>query len=400
MPMRIEPLPALDADLLWQQAACGLLVTDDAGVITRANSTFARWLGYDQEQLLGRPLHTLLTMAGRIFHQTHWAPLLHVQGSISEVKLELLHSAGQRIPMMLNAIRRQHHGVMIQELSLFVAEDRHRYERELINARLLAEERLEHQLMIEQVLNETQQELREAHAQAERRAELAERMVGIVSHDLRNPLSAIRMAADLLQRNETDERQALERHARMVSHIGNSVDRAQRLITDLLDFTLIQVGRGLPVTLAPLDLHELVANTVEELRLTFPGRELHHERHGAGGFLGDADRLYQLLGNLVANAMAYGDSNGTVTVSTRFDPHSVILSVHNVGEPLPEQAQVHLFEPMTRGHQDDGRHNLGLGLFIVREIARAHQGDVAVISTADMGTTFVVRCPRSPEHGG
>lgn len=395
--MRIDPVPSLDADLLWEEAACGLLVTDDAGIISRVNSTFGRWLGYEQEQLLGRPLYTLLTMAGRIFHQTHWAPLLHVQGSISEIKLELLHSAGQRIPMILNAIRRPHHGVMVQELSLFVAEDRHRYERELINARLLAEERLERQLMIEQALNETQQELREAHAQAERRAELAERMVGIVSHDLRNPLSAIKMAADMLQRTQADEVTAQERQARMVSHIGNSVDRAQRLITDLLDFTLIQVGRGLPVSLAPVDLHALVANTVEELRLTFPGRELRHEQDGEGQFLADGDRLYQLLGNLVANAMVYGDSDGAVTVGTRFDEHSVTLSVHNVGQPLPDEAQAHLFEPMTRGHQDDGRHNLGLGLFIVREIARAHHGDVAVISTADMGTTFIVRCPRVPD---
>lgn len=391
--MQSEPLPPLDPDLLWEQAACGLLVATDQGAITRVNQTLTHWLGYARDELLGRRLHTLLTMGGRVFHQTHWAPLLQIQGSIAEVKIELVHRDGHAIPMMLNAIRRPHHGVVVQELSLFVAEDRNRYEHELINARTLAEERLVRQLEIQQALNEAQQELREAYERAERRAELAERMVGVVSHDLRNPLSAIKMASDLLSRNEDPPRQT-----RVLSLIGHSVDRAQRLITDLLDFTLAQVGRGIPVTLLPLDLHALVETGVEELRLVFTGRELRHACAGSGAFSGDSDRLHQLLGNLVANAMAYGDATGVVTVSTRFDEHSVSLSVHNSGEPLTESSQERLFEPMTRGREmENKRGSLGLGLFIVREIVKAHHGEVAVISTLELGTTFIARFPRSAD---
>ncbi|WP_213877781.1 PAS domain-containing sensor histidine kinase [Pseudomonas sp. dw_358] len=391
--MLIEPFPPLDPVLLWEQAACGLLVATEQGTITRANQTFCHWLGYAPQELVGRRLHTLLPMGGRAFHQTHWGPLLQIQGSIAEVKIELLHREGHTLPMMLNGIRRAHHGVTVQELSLFVAKDRNRYEHELINARNLAEERLVRQLEIQQALNEAQQELREAYEQAEQRAELAERMVGVVSHDLRNPLSAIKMASDLLNRNEDAARQG-----RVLNLIGHSVDRAQRLITDLLDFTLAQVGRGIPVTLLPLDLHALVETGVEELRLVFPGHELVHEYIGAGSFVGDSDRLHQLLGNLVANAAAYGDPDSVITISTRYDEHSVSLSVHNSGEPLSDLSQEHLFEPMTRGRNTENqRGSLGLGLFIVREIVKAHHGEVAVISTQQLGTTFIARFRRSAD---
>jgi sigma-B regulation protein RsbU (phosphoserine phosphatase) len=388
--MRADPAIAQDAVRLWEHAACGLLVTAEDGTILRINRTLLRWLGHPEDALLGRRLQGLLSMAGRIFQQTQWGPTLHSQGSVAEVKVELVHSDGHCIPMLLNAVRREHAGVMAHELALFIAEDRHRYERELISARTLAEERLAQQLQVQSALTEVQGALRSAYEAAEQRAELAERMVGIASHDLRNPLSAIKMAAGVLQRHEPDPRQA-----RMVAHINQSVDRAQRLIADLLDFTLAQVGRGIPVAPRPLDFHGLISSSVEELRMAFPDRQLRHERDGEGSFSADGDRLCQLLGNLVANAMAYGAPDGLVTVRSRFDEHSVSLSVHNVGEPLHDE-QERLFEPMTRGrdtHTDP--RNIGLGLFIVREIVKAHRGEVAVISTAEMGTTFIARFPRS-----
>ena len=389
--MQAEPGASIGSGHLWDEAACGLLVTSDNGTILKANQTFCRWLGYADDQLPGQRLQALLTMGGRIFHQTHWAPLLHMQGSVAEIKLDLVHRDGHTLPMMLNAIRRNHNGAMRHELALFVAKDRHKYEHELINARTLAEERLVRQLEIQAALNEAQSDLRSAYSEAEQRAELAERMVGIVSHDLRNPLSAIKMAASMLQRLDADPRQA-----RMVSHINSSVDRAQRLIADLLDFTLAQVGRGIPVSRQPVDLHGLVGDSLDELRMAFPDNRLLHQTDGSGEFAGDSDRLYQRLGNLVANAVAYGEPHGVVTVMTRFDERSISLSVHNVGATLSQERLEQLFEPMSRGHEPSAeRHNLGLGLFIVREIVKAHQGEVAVISTPDLGTTFIARFPRS-----
>ena len=131
---------------------------------------------------------------------------------------------------------------------------------------------------VERALTRSQAELDRQRASAEDRALFAEQMVGIVSHDLRNPLSAIQMSADVLARGRARAR----RSARRSTGSARSTERAQRLIEDLLDFTVARVGSGLAVTLAPIDLHAVVAGAAEELRTTFPGREIEHCSAGAG----------------------------------------------------------------------------------------------------------------------
>ncbi|MNP29791.1 Bacteriophytochrome [compost metagenome] len=216
-------------------------------------------------------------------------------------------------------------------------------------------------------------------------------MIGIVSHDLRNPLAAVKMAASLLARKELDPKAR-----QTIGHITHSAERAQRLVGDLLDFTLVQVGRGIAVTIEPVDLHGLISECLEELRLAFPGYELVHEFSGHGEFSADSDRIYQLVGNLVANAIAYGASGGSVTVCSRFEDDEIKLTVHNTGTPLPAELLDDLFEPMIRGsHDNAGLRSIGLGLFIVREIVRAHGGTITVMSSLEQGTTFIATFPES-----
>ncbi|HLL11302.1 MAG TPA: PAS domain-containing sensor histidine kinase [Rubrivivax sp.] len=379
------------ADELFDHAACGLLLTTPDGTIRRANNTFCQWTGYDCAQLSNqRRIQDLLTMGGKIFHQTHWAPLLQMQGSVAEVKLDIVHRDGHKLPMMVNAVRRQRAGVTYHELAMFVAEDRNKYEHELLLARKQAEQLLLKQQQIQEALTLSQTELARQRAQAEDRALFAEQMVGIVSHDLRNPLSAIQLGARVVAHGElaTHQKQALAR-------INNANKRAQRLIADLLDFTVARVGRGVSITLESISLHQLVSEALDELRPTFAGRILQHRQVGAGPCRGDADRLAQILGNLVANATTYGAFDSPVLVTTRIEAETFALDVHNQGNPIATEVLPTLFEPMTRGvgATNSGR-SVGLGLFIVREIARAHGGDVLVSSTADTGTTFTVRCPR------
>ena len=136
-----DALPA--ADSLLEDAPCGFLLTEIDGLILRVNRTFCRWVGRDRDTLVGVcRLQNLLTVGGRIFHQTHWAPLLQLQGSISEVKVDVLHTDGRAIPMVMNAVRRKHGNRVLHELTAFVAKDRHAYERELMSSRRRAEELL------------------------------------------------------------------------------------------------------------------------------------------------------------------------------------------------------------------------------------------------------------------
>ncbi|MBC2381488.1 PAS domain-containing sensor histidine kinase [Pseudomonas sp. WS 5106] len=372
---------------LFDSAACALAVTAEDGTILQANTRFGEWLGFSTTELCGRRFQDLLTMGGRIFHQTHLAPMLRMRGNVTEVKLDMLHRDGQKVTVLLNGTQRKQADGAVYDLALFGTTDRDKYERELLNARNFAEALLQEKTATELALKQAQAELSEAYAIAQRRALFAEQMVAIVSHDLKNPLTAIRMASDFLSRGE---RTAKERQ--LLGHIGQSSERAQRMIADLLDFTQARVGQGITIKAAPLDLHGVTRRAVDELRVAFPNAILDHYVEGRGVANLDADRVQQIIGNLVANSVAYGDLQRPISITSRLGSDLCEVSVHNHGAVIPPALLLGLFEPMTRGtDQGSDVRSVGLGLYIVRELARVHGGDVAVTSTAQDGTTFSVR---------
>lgn len=372
---------------LFDSAACALAVTAEDGTILQANTRFGEWLGFSTTELCGRRFQDLLTMGGQIFHQTHLAPMLRVRGNVNEVKLDMLHRDGHKVTVLLNGIQRNQANGAVYDLALFGTADRDKYERELLNARNFAEALLHEKTATELALKQAQAELSEAYAIAQRRALFAEQMVAIVSHDLKNPLTAIRMASDFLSRGE---RTAKERQ--LLGHIRQSSERAQRMIADLLDFAQARVGQGITIKAAPLDLHGVTRRAVDELRVAFPNATLDHHIEGRGVASLDADRVQQIIGNLVANSVAYGDLQRPISITSRLGNDLCEVTVHNHGAVIPTALLLGLFEPMTRGtDQGSDVRSVGLGLYIVRELARVHGGDVAVTSTAQDGTTFSVR---------
>ncbi len=241
---------------------------------------------------------------------------------------------------------------------------------------------------------EQQDELGRRDAQlfsAQEAAQLREQLIGIVSHDLRNPLNAITLsAATLMRRTDLDDR------ARGgLSRILDSANRANRLIRDLLDFTQARMGKSLPVRPRPMDLHELAQQVVDEVGQASPGRSFDLEGTGDVRGTWDSDRIAQVLTNLLTNAVQYSPPGTRIRVETVAEARQVVLSVCNAGPPIPADVLPGLFAPMTRG-TDAGseRRSIGLGLYIVDQIVRAHGGTVEVESTEGTGTTFRVRLPR------
>lgn len=369
--------PQEDVADSFDDAPCGLVKTDGRGTFVRVNRLFCEWVGYSAEALVGRRrLQDLFTMGDRIFHQTHWLPLLQMQGSISEVKMDLVCAEGPEIPVVMNAIRRERHGVWTHEIALFVARDRDRYEKELVGA----QKRLELLVKTEKRFSED----------AVDRATYAEQLVGIVSHDLRNPLSAIQLGVVALSRSKPTEQQQ-----RILDRISRSANRTNRLIADLLDFTQARLGSGLVAHCRPMDLHAMVAEAIDELSTVFPQRQFKHAMSGAGEVPGDIDRLTQLIGNLVANAAAYGEPGTPIIVTSEVDEDGFEISVHNVGRPIPPDLLPKLFQPLVRGVENAGEaSSVGLGLYIVDAIVRAHAGSISVSSSREFGTSFTAKLPR------
>lgn len=225
--------------------------------------------------------------------------------------------------------------------------------------------------------------------------EFQQRLVGVVSHELRNPLAVIiAMASNLLDiERDPSEAKIIERAIRIAK-------RASRIIHDLLDVTRVRAGGGLiPMTPVRTHVRELVGEVIEDARAAHPGREIEPVEDGDAGapFADwDADRVAQAITNLIDNAMQHGSTDAPVTVRVSFDDVQISIAVHNVGEIIPKERAATIFDPFKRGGAGGQRSGdgLGLGLYIVDQIARAHGGSARVSTGAD-GTTFTIQLPRA-----
>lgn len=228
----------------------------------------------------------------------------------------------------------------------------------------------------------------------QRRADFEQKLVGIVSHDLKNPLSAILMQSAMAVRQGGLD----ERVLKMMTRIQSSAERASRMIFDLLDFTQARLGGGIPVHRRTVEAREVVAQVLEEARQAFPRRKLSFTATGETTGQWDGDRLAQVVTNLVQNALKYSPEDSEVQVQLRSLGEHVELSVHNQGTPISAERLPLLFEPMQRAtsQEDKTSRSVGLGLYIVKRLVEAHEGTISVHSDAPSGTVFTVRLPRSP----
>ncbi len=236
-------------------------------------------------------------------------------------------------------------------------------------------------------------EQRHTQQQLEEALEFRERMMGILGHDLRTPLSTIMMAEGLLLRRSDLTGEARE-HVLRVRH---AADRMQEMIGTLLDFTRARFLGRVPVSPAPADMGEIARGVVDELHVAWPSHRLELEVRGDSHGQWDSGRAAQVISNLVGNAITYGDPDTPINVSVDGTGDEMILKVANHGQPIPADLLPVLFEPFRRGAPEDrSPRGLGLGLYIVQQIVLAHDGNIYVESTAQGGTTFTVRLPRAP----
>jgi PAS domain S-box-containing protein len=231
-----------------------------------------------------------------------------------------------------------------------------------------------------------------AEEDMKRTATFREQFLGMVGHDLRNPLNAIRMTASYLLRDEGDP----ERLERQALRILNASNRMVQMLDELYDFVRGRLGGGIPVQIAAAEMEEIARIVVDEHRAAHPDRTIEFKSRGDTRGRWDPTRVAQVISNLVVNAIHYGDPDAPVTVSLVGRDREVLLEVQNFGPPIPEDVRGSLFEPFRRGRKRTGKDGLGLGLFIVDQIARAHGGGVEVRSSDSEGTTFSVRWPRHP----
>jgi sigma-B regulation protein RsbU (phosphoserine phosphatase) len=222
--------------------------------------------------------------------------------------------------------------------------------------------------------------------------EFRDQLIGIVGHDLRNPLNTILMAAQILLQREGLGGKETE----LARKIVNSGSQAMRLIEQLLDLTRSRLGGGIPVDPKLLDLDDVCRQVIGETSMTHPDRPLSMEMRGELTGIWDRDRMYQLLANLVGNAVQHGAPRTPITVRVEGGDDEVVLEVANRGEPIPPAMLPFIFDAFRKAGvgRASRTHGLGLGLFIAQQIARSHGGSITATSTEADGTTLRVRLPR------
>jgi len=241
------------------------------------------------------------------------------------------------------------------------------------------------------------QSLAEAVSSYTNRVEQSRHMfLAILSHDLRGPLNNIRVAAQLASRTKSEDLGL----TKSLSMIERNTETITRLTNDLIDFASTGLGSAMPLTRSPFDLEKLGRKVFEEFCFAYPQRTLHFRSSGDLTGDWDAARLQQVISNLMGNALQHGSSEGAVELAIASEEATVVLSVRNAGPPIPAEMLATIFDPLMRyamagSATERVSGSIGLGLYIVREVVVAHGGTVTVTSTAQEGTTFTVRLPRT-----
>ena len=366
-----------DAETLFQHAACGLLLCASDGLILKANATFCGWLGHAEYELVGeKKLQDLLSIGGRVFHQTHWRPLMQMQGSVSELLLDVRQRQGDKLPMLFNAVRREHAGVQYDEIAVFVATDRRKYEQHLQLARSDASA-LNAQL-----------------AAADRRKD---EFLATLAHELRNPLAPMRNVLEVLNLAQLDDPQlnwAREVLGRQVSHMTHLVD-------DLMEVSRITQGRlqlrRQSVELAPvldMALHSVAAmadKAGHTVRVALPPQPVWLDA--------DATRLSQMVANLLTNAVKYTPPQGQIWLSAVCLENEVVVTVRDSGIGIAPEHLLTVFDMFSQLEPALSRAQggLGIGLSLVRGLAELHGGSVCARSAGvGQGSEFELRLPLPP----
>jgi PAS domain S-box-containing protein len=396
-----------DFEDLFDNAPCGYLAAGQDGRITRVNCTFSRWLGRDTAELVDRRFQDFLNIAGKIYYETHFAPLMRMQGFFNEVALDLVRADGSMLPVLVNAIERRDEAGNLRfiRITVFNASDRRRYERELLEARRAAENANAKLMELNRTLEERVTEEVDARLKSEQALHQAQKMeavgqlTGGIAHDFNNMLAVILSSLSLLERRLAKG----EDVTRFIASAKEGAHRAAGLTKRLLAFSRQQ-------TLAPqpLNTNEMVADMSELLRRTL-SETVQLETVLAGGLWqiwADRNLLESAILNLAINARDAMPEGGRLTVETAnshlddryaaehaIEPGQyVMIAVTDTGMGMPPEIVAKAFDPFftTKGV---GK-GTGLGLSQVFGFVKQSNGHIKIYSEVGHGTTIKIYLPR------
>ncbi|MDX6748582.1 ATP-binding protein [Geminicoccaceae bacterium 1502E] len=359
-------IPEESAEELYENAPCGYLSTLPDGTIVRANATFLSWTGHGRGEVLQRTFQEFLTVPGKIYYETHYAPLLAMQGFVREIAFDLVRKDGSRLPVLVNtAQRRDADGRhLLSRTTLFDATERHRYERELLQARRRAEEAVK----------------------------IKDELIAMIGHDIRNPLASLVSGLRLLERQGLSPEQA-----RYVELMKATTGYVTTLTGNILDMSRLEAG-AMTIESAPFGLRDTLGAIVRGLEAQAFERglrlSLRIDPAIPERLAGDRVKLGQVLVNLLGNALKFTERGGVeleaLLTERRGALASVRFSVTDTGIGIASDRLAHVFEDYWQAGGEGGfaRGGTGLGLAISRRLVELLGSRIEVASTPGQGSVF------------
>ncbi|MEA2560088.1 MAG: hypothetical protein QOH06_1592 [Acidobacteriota bacterium] len=356
-----------NAEDLYDNAPCGYISALPGGTIVKVNQTFLDWTGHRREDLVGhKRFQDLLTAGGRIFHETHYAPLLRMQGTVREIAVDLVCADGGRLPALINSVLKKDEdgNPLLTRTTVFNATDRKEYERELLRERQRAEQA--------------------AKAKAD--------FISMISHEIRTPLNAILNVGHLLESTELSTQQQ-----KIVRILRSSSEGLLALINDILDFSKIESGK-VSLEERSLDLRQLIHQIVENLHVKAEEKsvalKVKIDERVPDTVCGDPIKIGQVVTNLLSNAIKF-TAQGSVTVALEVrerlpDAVSIDFRIADTGIGIAADRLPHVFDEFTQANYDIGLKygGTGLGLSISKKLVELYGGRITVESELGRGSTF------------
>lgn len=355
------------AEDLYEHAPCGYLSTLPDGTIARVNQTLLDWTGHTRDRLLsGAKFQSLLTIGSQIYYETHYAPLLRMQGFANEIALEIVRPDGRVLPVLVNSTqKRDADGTpLCNRITLFDSSDRRRYERELLLAR------------------------RKAEQVAKDKADL----LAMLSHDIRNPLNALMGVVQLLDRGDLTDAQR-----RFVRLLKSSSENMLNLLNHVLELSKAE-SSSFALVETPFSLREIAEDVVSTFEAAARAKNVQLRATFDDGvpvtMIGDPVAMRQILTNLVANAVKFTDSGVVeVRVHTRqiaTDAVTLEIAVTDTGIGIAPDMVERIFAEFTQASYETALRfgGTGLGLAITRKLLALYGSSVHVDSVPGEGSTF------------
>ncbi|RYY41349.1 MAG: PAS domain-containing sensor histidine kinase [Chitinophagaceae bacterium] len=397
---------------LFENATEGIILTNHLAEIILVNPEAARMFGYEEEELIGKPVETLLPKKYRAGHvqlrnEFYHNPSNRRMGSGRDLNGQRRDGSNFPVEVSLSSYRQGNEQYVIA----FIVDITHR--KEIETSMLLQQQQLEQvtsdmrrlnaelEVKVEertlilkealQRLEQSQAELSEALDKERQLNEIKSRFVSMASHEFRTPLSAVLSSASLIAKYTTTEQQSnRDKH---INRIRDSVKHLNDLLEDFLSLGKLDEGKvgAQPV---PFNLKETVTDTLDDVRgLVRSGQELQFDHEGPEEVFNDKKLLRNILINLISNALKFSEEKGNIVIRSRVANAEAAISVEDSGIGISEEDQQHLFTSFFRGKNAINIQGTGLGLHIVKRYADLMGGSISLKSELGKGTTITLRVP-------